>query len=69
MVKVRFIKSGVQYGYAYGHGEACTMPRESAVRLHALGVVEIIDSPTVEMPKYEAPEQHTGFAKIEKRRK
>ena len=69
MVKVRFIKSGVQYGYAYAHGEVGTMPRESAVRLQALGVIEIIETPSVEKPTYETPERHTGFNKAEKRRK
>lgn len=69
MVKVRYKKSGVQYGYAYGHGEIGTMSQEAALRMQALWFIKIIEAQTIEKPTYETPEMHTGFTKIEKRKK
>lgn len=64
MVNVRFIKSGVQYGYGYNFNEIAAMPIAEAERLQALKVVQILRE--LESPKYETPET---AKKYERRKK
>jgi len=64
MVSVRFIKSGVQYGYNYNFNEIAAMPIAEAERLQALKVVQILRE--LEALKYETPET---AKKYERRKK
>ena len=64
MVNIRFIKSGVQYGYGYNFNEIAAIPLAEAERLEALKVVQILREP--EVPKYETPET---AKKYERRKK
>ena len=68
MVRVRFIKSGVSFGYAYNFGEVGVVRSEHLERLVKAGVVEVLEvKQTVEPPKYETPERNKP--KYEKRNK
>lgn len=65
MVTVRFIRSGVQYGYGYNFGEVAAVSIEAAKRLEGLKVVLILTDP--EFSPYETPESSTK--KYERRKK
>ena len=70
MVRVRFIKSGVAYGYAYNFGETGVVRPGDVDKLQSLGVVEVLPQQaalTTEKPKYETPE--AAKPKYETRRK
>lgn len=65
MVAVKFIKSGVQYGYGYNFGEVAAVSIDAAKRLEGLKVVQILTEP--EFSPYETPESSTK--KYERRNK
>lgn len=65
MVTVRFIRSGVQYGYGYNFGEVAAVSIEAAKKLEGLKVVLILTEP--EFSSYETPEFSTK--KYERRKK
>jgi len=65
MVTVRFIRSGVQYGYGYNFGEVAAVSIEAAKRLEGLKVVLILTEP--EFSPYETPE--SSAKKYERRKK
>jgi hypothetical protein len=65
MATVRFIRSGVQYGYGYNFGEVAAVSIEAAKRLEGLKVVLILTEP--EFSPYETPESSTK--KYERRKK
>jgi hypothetical protein len=65
MVTVRFIRSGVQYGYGYNFGEVAAVSIEAAKKLEGLKVVLILTEP--EFSPYETPESSTK--KYERRKK
>lgn len=65
MVAVRFIRSGVQYGYGYNFGEVAAVSIEAAKRLEGLKVVLILTEP--EFNLYETPE--SSVKKYERRKK
>lgn len=65
MMTVRFIRSGVQYGYGYNFGEVAAVSIEAAKRLEGLKVVLILTEP--EFSPYETPESSTK--KYERRKK
>lgn len=65
MVTVRFIRSGVQYGYGYNFGEVAAVSIEAAKKLEGLKVVLILMEP--EFSPYETPESSTK--KYERRKK
>lgn len=65
MVTVRFIRSGVQYGYGYNFGEVAAVSIEAAKRLEGLKVVLILTEP--EFSPYDTPESSTK--KYERRKK
>lgn len=65
MVAVKFIKSGVQYGYGYNFGEVAAVSIDVAKRLEGLKVVQILTEP--EFSPYETPESSTK--KYERRNK
>lgn len=65
MMTVRFIRSGVQYGYGYNFGEVAAVSIEAAKRLEGLKVVLILTEP--EFSPYDTPESSTK--KYERRKK